>query len=118
MIKKIYKTISLFLGIVIIPWLAYVSHGYIYGLFHLVEHGFSAPDVNYINAIRSLIATKEVKIWSGVYIIIFLAVYFYITMMPKAELASVKEMSVTNKIKIPIPVGSGQHGNASISLIK
>lgn len=115
MLKKIWKASLFCFGLIIIPWLAYVSHGYLYGLFHLVDKGFKSPDVNYINAIGALINTKEVKLWTCVYIVIFLGIYFYVTMMPKAELASVKEISVTSKIKIPVAVGSGQHGNARFS---
>lgn len=115
MFKKIWKASLFCFGLIIIPWLAYVSHGYLYGLFHLVDKGFKSPDVNYINAIGALINTKEVKLWTCVYIVIFLGIYFYVTLMPKAELASVKEISVTGKIKIPVAVGSGQHGNARFS---
>lgn len=115
MFKKIWKASLFCFGLIIIPWLAYVSHGYLYGLFHLVDKGFKSPDVNYINAIRALITTKEAKLWTCVYIVIFLGIYFYVTLMPKAELASVKEISVTDKIKIPVAVGSGQHGNARFS---
>jgi len=50
--------------------------------------------------------------------IIYVFYLVWILLKPKARISNVREVRITDKIAIPIPVGNGQHGNARFTTTK
>lgn len=71
-------------------------------------------DFNYFNAWKLLVIKRElgVVLWWGIFEVAFFAVMVTLLLKPRSEISDVREFSVTDYIKIPIPAGNGQHGNA------
>lgn len=77
----------------------------------LPEFGFY---FNYLNAWKLLLFKRELGmiLWFGIFEVVFLTIMVTLLLRPRSEISSIREYSVTDNIKIPIPVGNGQHGNA------
>jgi len=97
-------------------FLAYILHQTATIFAHMAKGKWTDIDYdfNYLHAWFSLIIRRELGmvLWLGVLEVGFLALMVTLLLRPRSEISNVREYSVTNKIKIPIPAGNGQHGNA------
>lgn len=91
---------------------AFIAHQYFFWFTNLGANTVVLKlDLNYVNAVKALIRQPECKLWFLVIEMIYLFWLIYILIRPSAEIASIREIAVTDKIKIPVPAGNGQHGN-------
>lgn len=106
----------------------FVSHIFVTVFFAYLAHQFAIyfsqmangrlPEfrfaLNYINAWKLLILKREfgMILWWGIFEVMFGAVMVTLLLKPRSEISNIREYTVTDNIKIPIPVGNGQHGNA------
>lgn len=71
-------------------------------------------DFGYVNAWKLFIFEQELGmlLWLGILEVVFCAIMVTLLLKPHSEISNIREYHVTANIKIPIPVGNGQHGNA------
>lgn len=115
-VRKIKVTIIFMSHIFVTIFFAYLAHqlALLFGQMAKGKLPEIRFDFNYINAWKLLLFKREfgVFLWLGIFEVAFLAIMFTLLLRPRSEISNVREYSVTDNIKIPIPVGNGQHGNA------
>jgi len=98
--------------LLISPLISYVIHQYIDWLFHITKYDGLKLDYSYLNAWMFLIKNTGVKLWFLIIQALYTAYIIWLVIRPTAQIIDIKEIEITDKIKIPVPVGNGQYGNA------
>lgn len=98
--------------LLISPLIAYIVHQYTDWIFHISKYDGLKLDYSYLNAWIFLLKNTGVKLWYIILQALYVAYIIWLIAKPRAEIMDVKEIQVTDKIKIPVAVGNGQHGNA------
>lgn len=96
--------------LLISPLIAYVLHQYTDWIFHISQYDGLKLDYSYLNAWIFLMKNTGVRLWFLILQALYAAYIVWIVIKPTAEIAETKEIVVTDKIKIPVPVGNGQYG--------
>lgn len=94
------------------PLIAYVVHQYTDWLFHITKYNGLHLDYSYLNAWIFLMNNTGVKLWYLILQALYASYMIWLLIRPRAEIMNIKEIQVTDKIKIPAAVGNGQYGNA------
>ena len=114
--KKILKWLPIVLALLaemlICIWLAGIIDQYLYMIFHIGESNIRSPDFSYIHAFRGVFQNRGVLVCFMALQVMFLCIYLYVKIRPKADMANVKTISITDQISLPLPVGNGQYGTA------
>jgi hypothetical protein len=115
-VRRLKVTIILVSHILVTVIFAYLAHQFS-TYFSQMANGRLPDfrfDLNYINAWKYLIIKRELGmiLWWGIFEVMFGAVMVTLLLKPRSEISNIREYKVTDNIKIPIPVGNGQHGNA------
>ncbi|MDW2797992.1 type IV secretory system conjugative DNA transfer family protein [Clostridium boliviensis] len=115
--EKKLKRLRAIIGVTVVellisPLIAYVIHQYTDWLFHITKYDGLKLDYSYLNAWIFLIKNTGVKLWFLIIQALYASYIIWLVIRPKAEIMDVKEIEVTDKIKIPVAVGNGQYGNA------
>ena len=97
--------------LLISPFIAYVIHQYTDWIFHISEYDGLKLDYSYLNAWIFLLSNTGVKLWFLILQALYAAYIIWLVIRPTAKLVETKEIQVTDKIKIPVPVGNGQYGS-------
>lgn len=98
--------------LLISPLIAYVIHQYSDWLFHITKYDGLKLDYSYLNAWTYLFKNTGVKLWFLILQATYVAYIIWLFIRPTAQIIDTKEIEITDKIKIPVPVGNGQYGNA------
>lgn len=98
--------------LLISPFIAYVIHQYTDWIFHISQYEGLKLDYSYLNALIFLVKNTGVKLWFLILQALYAAYIIWLVIKPTAKIAETKEIVVTDKIKIPVPVGNGQYGYA------
>lgn len=69
-------------------------------------------DFSILNALSLLRQEGMARFWYIMLQGLYICYLLYILCKPKAEISEVKEITVTDRISIPIAIGNGQYGNA------
>lgn len=116
--KILIVLISSFIPIVLLSiYLGFLTDQFLMLLLHLKDgNTFNLKfNLSYIDAMISCVSSQGVRLWTAVYVLVAVIVLMIILFQGKTSLSSVKEVCVTNKIKIPVSSGNGQYGNARFS---
>lgn len=92
--------------------LANIIHQYVYWITHITPDSIVPKiDYRYGYAVSALRERPECLMWFLFLQVMYALIIFYLMIKPKAQIFAVKEIQVTDQIRIPVPSGSGQHGN-------
>lgn len=110
--KGITLIITTIIEIVFAVLLANIIHQYVYWVTHITP-GSIVPkiDYQYGHAVSALRERPECIMWFLFLEVLYALIIFYLMIKPKAKIFAIKEIQVTDQIRIPVPSGSGQHGN-------
>lgn len=111
--RKLVAFVSSTLGeLLFTPFIAYIVHQY-FDLFMNMDPGTRFRiDYNYVKAIQMLFSEFGVMLWFLILQVLYVFWIIWLWIKPNAEIAAINEIQVTDKIKIPVAIGNGQHGSA------
>lgn len=96
--------------LLLLPWFSYILHQF-FSLTASGNYDLSGIDYNYISAVRILIQEKRVRSVALGVLLLYGALYFYLTLSIKQTISKVDEVQITDDIKIPVAAGNGQYGS-------